>query len=145
MIRPVRKRFSIYERRSDTKKKFQLTTKAWLIIFAGLIVVLFLVRYGIRTFGGTGKGEKAVIIVDNKIVRTVDLSRDTKFTLDTGYGKNTVTVSNGSISVTEADCPDQICVTHGPLTTDGLPIICLPHLLIIQYEQDAAEVDAVAQ
>ena len=35
--------------------------------------------------------------------------------------------------VTDAGCPDKICVNHGELRTEMLPIVCLPNRLIITY------------
>jgi hypothetical protein len=48
---------------------------------------------------------------------------------------NTGHVDRGSIRVTEADCPDQICVHQGSITDDSLPIACVPHRLVIQIEE----------
>ena len=44
----------------------------------------------------------------------------------------------------EADCPDQICVEHGPLRPGGTPIVCLPNRLSIQWIERDAAVDAVS-
>ena len=42
--------------------------------------------------------------------------------------------------MTEADCPDHICVYMGKLTTEGgMPIICMPHRLIIEIEDDGLD------
>ena len=40
----------------------------------------------------------------------------------------------------DADCPDHICEMMGELSGDGLPIICMPHRLIIEIE--GGELDA---
>ena len=45
----------------------------------------------------------------------------------------------GAISVTEADCPDGICVRQGKLTTAGVPIVCMPHRLVIEIYGDAID------
>ena len=58
---------------------------------------------------------------------------------DTVYGHNTVHVEPGAISVTEADCPDGICVRQGKLTTAGVPIVCMPHRLVIEIYGDAID------
>ena len=46
-------------------------------------------------------------------------------------GSNTILVQPGRICVSEADCPDRICVYQGWLTDDPIPIVCLPHRLVI--------------
>ena len=70
------------------------------------------------------------------MVKTIDLEKVEKpytFELKTGEGHyNTIAVDKGSISIIEADCPDQLCVHQGKIS-DGLkPIVCLPHKLVIR-------------
>ena len=57
---------------------------------------------------------------------------------------NTVLVEPGRIRVERADCPDQICVKHGPLTSGGGPIVCLPNRLSIEWLNAQTAVDAVS-
>ena len=52
-------------------------------------------------------------------------------------------VRAGAIRVSEADCPDKICVGMGWLTDGAFPIVCLPHRLMIRLKGTAA--DAAAQ
>ena len=54
------------------------------------------------------------------------------FALEDGSGSNTVTVERGRICISEADCPDQICVRQGWISDGTVPIVCLPHRLMIQ-------------
>ncbi len=106
-------------------------TWVWILIFAVVILSgLLLYRY----LGSTG-GTIAVVSVDGREIERINLSkvRDSyDFVVATGYGSNTVHVEPGAISVIEADCPDQICVYQGKLTGGGIPIICMPHRLVIE-------------
>ena len=105
----------------------------WGLLFA-VIVLGGLLLY--RSFG-QGEGTVAVISVNGEERERVDLSKVRKaYDLDitTEYGHNIVHVEHGAISVTEADCPDQICVHQGKLTGSGIPIICMPHRLVIEIE-----------
>ena len=54
------------------------------------------------------------------------------FTLEDGSGSNTVQVEKGRIRISEADCPDQICVNQGWISGGAVPIVCLPHRLMIE-------------
>ena len=75
---------------------------------------------------------------------TVDLQKDQEFTLDAaGGGYNNVTVKDGKIAVTEADCPDQYCVQRG-FCAGGTPIVCLPHNLVIEFLGDQ-EIDGLLE
>ena len=115
------------------------TPKIWilvLVLFCALCVGAFLLLRSDR--GGT----VAVISVDGEELDRIDLSRVKEpydIEVDTGYGRNLVHVEPGAISVTEADCPDRICVAMGKLQGGGIPIVCMPHHLIIQIE--GSEID----
>ena len=89
------------------------------------------------------RGSVAVIRIDGAEYRRIDLSRVKEsydLEIDTAYGHNTVHVAPGSICVSRADCPDQTCVKMGELTGGGIPIICMPHRLVIAMEE--SDVDA---
>lgn len=52
---------------------------------------------------------------------------------------NLVYLSGGEVKMVSADCRDQICVHHKPVTSGGESIICLPHRLAVEItggEQD---------
>ena len=53
-------------------------------------------------------------------------------------------IPGGEIRVTKADCPDQLCVLHGPLAERGGPIVCLPNHLSVQWLHGSSGVDAVS-
>ena len=73
----------------------------------------------------------------------LDLRQDTVFTVEGPAGENTVTVAGGEVFVSQADCPDQVCVLHGPLRRTGGPIVCLPNRLSIEWAT-GADVDALS-
>lgn len=49
-----------------------------------------------------------------------------------GHSYNLLTVSASVVSMEAADCSDQICVHHIPITSGGESIICLPHKLVVE-------------
>lgn len=53
-------------------------------------------------------------------------------------GHNTILVEPGRICVAEADCPDGICVQQGWLSDQAMPIVCMPHGLVISVRSGAA-------
>lgn len=79
----------------------------------------------------------AEVSVDGQVKERLDLSRDTSFTI-TGKngGTNRIEVKDGGISVTEASCPDKVCVHTGTIRRTGETIVCLPNRLIITIIQD---------
>ena len=64
---------------------------------------------------------------------------------DGAAGGATAAVQDGEIYMESAECPDQICVEHGPLRPGGTPIVCLPNRLSIQWIERDAAVDAVSR
>ena len=98
------------------------------------------------TFGA--EGLELTVYLDGELVRTIDLSQVEEgytFSVDSSAGTNTIQVEPGRIRVSRADCPDQVCVGQGWISTSAAPIVCLPHRLVIQIgsAQDPAGPDAV--
>ena len=104
----------------------------------GLLLAL-IVAAGLLLYGKLGRGEGmvAVVSVNGEVLERIDLSKVREaYDLDvaTEFGRNIVHVEPGAISVTHADCPDQICVMQGRLSSSGIPIICMPNRLVISIE-----------
>ena len=90
-------------------------------------------------------GTTARIVVDGKVVQTIDVSRADEYLIETGYGFNRVRTKDGHIWVEDADCPDKLCVRMGRRSDDLVPIACLPHHLVIQIDGGSEnDVDAIA-
>ena len=109
-------------------------TKIWIGI---LLAVVALGLLGFFALSHLGEGTIAVITVDGEEYRRIDLSRVTEsydIEIDTQYGHNTVHVAPGRIAVTQADCPDGICVAQGAIDRGGVPIICMPPRLVVKIE-----------
>ena len=111
-----------------------MKTKFWIILFGAVAAVCILLslpllrREQARFAQITSKGE---------VVKTVDLLIDQEFTVD---GKNTITVKDGKIAVTWADCPDHYCMKRG-FCEGGTDIVCLPNRLVISFLGEQ-EIDA---
>lgn len=88
----------------------------------------------------------ARITLNNTIVNEIDLStvKDPySFTLEGPGGfSNTVLVEPGRICVSEAGCPDQVCVHQGFIADGTVPIVCLPNKLIIEISGGGNGLDA---
>jgi len=79
------------------------------------------------------------IVQDNHVLYTLDLGREKDRSFRIEYpdgGWNEITIKDGQISVTDADCPDKTCVKTGVLRSETIPIVCLPHKLIIRFCDD---------
>jgi hypothetical protein len=111
-----------------------LKTKYWILIFAAVaaacvLLTLPLLRQEQAAF--------ARITVGGTHYKTVDLAIDQEFTVNS---KNTVTIKDGKIAVTWADCPDHYCMKRG-FCSGGTDIVCLPNRMVIEFLAEQ-EVDA---
>lgn len=80
----------------------------------------------------------ATVTAGGQAILEVDLNRvESSYELEIGeeHGQyNLILIENGRISVSKANCPDQICVLQGPSGEEGRPILCLPHQVVITLE-----------
>jgi len=123
--------------------------KKWDITLIIIFLCLSLLPEAIFILSGATNAAKtiAVIQVDGKEYKTIPLSEHTgtdKFTIYTNHGYNTVTVRDQSIAITDADCPDQICVNEGFISKPGATTVCLPHKVMIEIRAfDSSEPDII--
>ena len=103
-----------------------MKTKTWLLLFA---VVIVLCLGSIFFLSPMENASMAQITSRGEVIKTLSLDLDQEFTVD---GKNTVTVKDGKIAVTWAQCPDQYCVHQG-FQNGGRDIVCLPNRLVITF------------
>lgn len=117
-----------------------LSIGLFLIILISCIVIL--VRYY-----DTSEQYTAYIYQDGTFVQAIDLSAvSAEYTLEfiaPNSGTNLVLVQPGCISVTYADCPDQVCVHQGIIRNSLLPITCLPHGLVIELKPNNNTIDTI--
>lgn len=105
----------------------------FIVFFAAVVIIGLLLYIALGSSGGT----MAVITLDGEEYERIDLSKVEEpydIVIKTGYGTNVVHVSPGAIGVSEADCPDRVCVNTGSITGGGIPIACVPHRLMITIE-----------
>ena len=121
-----------------------MKTRYWVLAVALSALVLGLLS--LRLLGGRRSGVVQVI-QDGAVLREIDLDRVTEpyeFRVESPEGgSNRILVEPGRIRVSEADCPDGLCISQGWLSDQGLPLVCLPHKLIIA-PLDPAGADAAA-
>lgn len=108
------------------------------IIFIALIIIVALAAYIIIDVVVKKEGSKVVVKVDGKVVDTMRLNKDQSIIVK-GYdgGTNTVVIENNMVYMTEADCPDKICVNTGKISRVGETIVCLPHRVVVEITGSA--------
>lgn len=104
-----------------------------LILVGALLIAALLVLLVIRNRQERETGTDAVVTV-----RTADgdeiypLNKDGVFSLN--GGTNTLVIENGEAWVSEANCPDKVCMGMGKISKNGEFIACLPNQVIIVVE-----------
>ena len=117
-----------------------IKTKTWVCLIFSIFLLSVAIVLSMQHLSHAGT--IANIYVDGKCVRSVDLAavkESEQFILTCTSGSNTILVEPGRIRITDADCPDQICVTSGWLENGAVPIVCLPHRLVIRLESASAD------
>ena len=105
-----------------------------ILLLAALLVFAF-VR------GGQKTGAEAVVTVDGVEIGRYPLSRSGTYPLN--GGSNVLVIGDGMAWVSEANCPDKVCMGMGKISRNGEFIACLPNRLIVVIEGgEASPVDA---
>lgn len=108
-------------------------TLFWIVLFA-VIAVTAGGYYAVRGENAV----KALVYVDGELYGSYDLASVVipyEETIRSEYGYNTLRISRGAIEVLEADCEGQDCVRQGAIRDSLLPIVCLPHHVVIEIEE----------
>lgn len=110
-------------------KGIKLLIAAIALVFIASVIAIIL---------GTKKSDSTCveIVQNNRIIYRFDLSQEENriFRIESSDGGwNEIKIENGEISITDADCPDKTCVKTGILRSENIPIVCLPHKLVIRF------------
>lgn len=120
--------------------------KTDLYLIAGLLLVAVTLFVGIRLYGKMTTTEAvAVVTVDGKEYGRYPLEKNHIETIHLSDGSyNTFEVKDGYVSMTDASCPDQICVNHNRISKKNETIVCLPDKVVITVENgEEAEIDVL--
>lgn len=116
------------------------------ILIVGIIVCAVMLTV-IFIFKGSSVGTTVVVSVDGEEYGRYSLLKEQVVQIgDT----NTLVIHNHEADMLFADCPDQICVKHTPISETDENIICLPNKVVVTIEdmygkQQESELDAVVK
>lgn len=117
------------------------------IILIGVILILALAAYaGMNFLQGTNThNAEAVVLIDGVEYGRYPLNADVieRIELPDG-GYNVLEIKEGKADVTEASCPDGICVSHRAVSKQNQSITCLPNKLVVEIQNgETSDVDAI--
>lgn len=107
-----------------------MKTKYWLMAIGFVLAVCL--GLSLLLMRPTEDAVYAQVLLDGKVIHTLDLRFDREVVVRTEKGTNVITVRNGKVAVTEATCPDHVCVNRG-FCSGGMPIACVPNSLVIRF------------
>lgn len=117
-----------------------------------LILILILLAICLSVFGiwkirHRTAGAQAVVTVNGKVYGTYSLSESQKIPIRIhGTTANVLQISDGYAKMTEADCPDKLCVHQGRIHAEGETIVCLPNKVVVSIQGGKdSSVDAVVK
>ena len=115
--------------------------KDLILIFALLIIALFLLLIQ-RVYGNAqGEANMVTITVNQKLYGTYDLNKNQTITIQNNSGTNTIRIQNKEVWMEEADCPDGYCKEQGHIRKNKQTIVCLPHRLVVEVSNDSEKSD----
>lgn len=107
-----------------------MKTKKWILIIT--LVLAVCVGLSLWLLWPGEPAESVKVFSEGKLLYTLPLNKDTQVTVSTDLGTNAVTVKDGKVAVTEADCPDHYCMHRG-WCNGGAQIVCLPNRLVLEF------------
>ena len=119
----------------------KLLKRKTLLILLIILIMCAICTTAILIKSAAQTGQMVKITSDGRLIELIDLekSEDKIFAIENELGKNTIKIQDGKISIVESDCPDKICISMGELKSELMPIVCLPHKLIISFTEKTVE------
>ena len=117
-------------------------TKSDLILMAAIVII----GLGISIFlaAGSHQGNKVEITKGGKLWGTYSLDGEHKITIRDGKELNVVKISGGKVTMESANCKNQVCVHHSPVSRTGESIVCLPHKIVVSIKGEDNEYDTIS-
>ena len=98
------------------------------LFLTGAVLLTALLFFLVNRAFHSGPAAFLDISVDGTVVETLELHKDQEYTVKNDQGGvNVFVIRDGKAWVTEASCPDKICMDQGQVSQEGEMIVCLPN------------------
>ena len=111
--------------------KISLFRKNDILILVVLLILAVAGFFAFRFFK-SGEGNSVLVTVDGELLGEYELEDDSMVKIEGKVGECILVIEDGMAYMNEADCPNQICVNHSPISFKGETIVCLPNRVIIE-------------
>ncbi len=104
------------------------------ILIAVLLTAALAVFGGIALFSAKNtKDAEAVVYLEGEEQGRYPLDQDATVKIEAASGGyNILEIHGGKADITEASCPDKICVNHRPVNHQGESLVCLPNEVVVE-------------
>ena len=121
----------------SVRDKFLSRNDLFLIAFLCLLALFALLYFRMHET----KGSRIEVTIDGDLYGTYSLEEDQTIKIEGKDFISILEILDGEANMTDADCPDQICVNHRPITKKNETIVCLPHKLVVKVLDREDSVD----
>lgn len=106
------------------------------ILAAALLVIALAAFAGISLYSArTTEEAVAVVYLDGKEQGRYPLGEEQAIKISAGDGGyNILEIKGGEADITEASCPDKICVGQHPVKRRGESLVCLPNKVVVEIQ-----------
>ena len=119
-----------------------------LILIGALLIIAFTILGITRVWQKNNTDDRAMVVVtvDGQERGRYPLNQDVEQRFDFPDGSyNVLRICDGKAEISEASCPDQICVKHHKIHYTNETIVCLPNKLVIEITGgEVSDIDALA-
>lgn len=108
-----------------------------------IAVIILIAALLFFIFGKKAGREAAMVEVTVNGKKSGSYRLDSRQEIDIN-GTNMLVIRNGKADMTEADCPDKLCVNQKAISKNGESIVCLPNKVVVTViSGDGRELDEV--
>ncbi len=97
-------------------------------ILIGVILAVALILFGVIELTKE-EGAYVIVRIDGNEAARYSLSENGEYSLNDGT--NVLRIEDGKAYLTDANCPDHLCVKRGKVYRNGETITCLPNKLTV--------------
>lgn len=107
----------------------------WDLLLYGAVALLIAVSLVFCLPRPAKDPENGVVVeVDGKQVAEFSLREDLTYEIHGIGGSNLLVIQDGQARISQADCPDKVCV-HTGIITETSPAVCRPHRVVVYLKE----------
>lgn len=106
-----------------------------------LVPLVLCIGYAVWVNYTHQKGGYVYVEQAGKEIGVYPLNEDKEIVIGDGDYYNTLVIKDGKADITDASCPDKICVNHRKVAFEGERIVCLPNRLTVRIEKTGQKAD----